>query len=272
MNIHPVGAGMDFAGKRIVVTGAASGIGQVTAALIRELGGEVVALDWKPVVLEGVRSIQVDLGDPASIDAALGQIGGAPVDALCNVAAVASGMGFALEQVFAINYLGARRLTEGLVPLMPRGGAIVCVTSGAARAWREHAPQLAPLVAEHDFDTALACLRAAPPALEPYPLSKMAMNLWAWQATPDLSRQHGLRINLVAPGVVDTQQPRQSAVGSFEQLVQGFTRFVERIGEPIELARTIAFLASPAASFINGQLLEVDGGMSTIAAVERGEL
>lgn len=263
---------MDFAGKRVVVTGCASGIGRCLAILVRDLGGDVVALDWKPVDLDGMQAIQVDLGNKASIDAALASIGDAPVHALCNVAAVASGMGHDLARTVAINYLGTRRLTEGLASRMMRGGGIVCTSSGAARSWRDHAPELNPLVDESDWDRALARLDIAAIALEPYPLSKMALNLWARRATPTLSRNFGLRMNIVAPGLVDTQQPRHSSSGDFDQLLSGFTRYVDRIGQPEDLASAIAFLASPAASFVNGQIVEVDGGMSTIAAVEAGGL
>lgn len=265
-----MGPSLGFEGRRVVVSGAASGIGRATAELIRDLGARVVALDWKPVDLPGVEYLPVDLGERASIDAAVKALGSGEIHALCNVAAVPSGCGLPPERIVAINYVGTRHLTEALVPHIGRGGAIVCVSSGAARGWREKAALLRPLVAAEGFDGALAWLKDHAPLPDPYPFSKEAINWWTRLAVPDLTRRHGIRLNVVAPGLVDTQQPRQSTVGSYEQLVAGFTRYVERIGQPRELAWPIAFLASPASAFVNGQLMEVDGGMLTIAGVEQG--
>ncbi|PKP95084.1 MAG: hypothetical protein CVT77_00305 [Alphaproteobacteria bacterium HGW-Alphaproteobacteria-16] len=78
-------------------------------------------------------------------------------------------------------------------------------------------------------------------------------------------------MNIVAPGLIDTQQPRHSSAGDCDQLIAGFTRYVDRIGQPEEVAADIAFLASSAASCVSGQIVEVDGGMSFIAAVEAGQ-
>ena len=72
----------------------------------------------------------MDLSDPASIDAAVGDIGGR-VDALFNVAGVSSGIGDPLL-VVKINFLGTRHLTEALAPRMPSGSSIVSVSSLAA--------------------------------------------------------------------------------------------------------------------------------------------
>ena len=257
---------MDFSGKRVVVTGAASGIGRATAALIRDLGGSVLALDLLPVDLDGVRAVRVDLADRASIAAAVATIGPEPVAALCNIAGVPSGCGLAGSEIAAINYLGTRQLTEALLPLLGRGAGSVCVSSGAARFWADRLEQVAPLVALADYDAARAWLRDNTPAQEPYGFAKQALNQWAFRAAPALLRQHGVRINLVAPGLVDTQMPRQSLNGTFEQLVTGFTRYAERVGQPVDLAWPVAFLASSAAAFVNGQLLDVDGGMGVIAA------
>ena len=258
--------GLDFAGKIVVVTGAASGIGRATATLIRDLGGQVLALDLLPVDLQGVRAVPVDLGNRAAIDAAVRAIGAGPVDALCNIAGVPSGCGLAGADIAAINYLGTRYLTERLVPQMSRGGSIVCVSSGAARFWADRLDEVAPLVALADYDDARGWLRGNTPSFEPYGFAKQGVNQWALGAAPALLRGGGLRINLVAPGLIDTQMPRHSNNGSFEELVAGFTRFAERIGQPIDVAWPVAFLASSAAAFVNGQVIDVDGGMMTIAA------
>lgn len=258
--------GVDFSGRTVVVTGAASGVGQATAILIRDLGGTVIALDWKPVDLTGVRHVAVDIGDRHSIEQAAQAIAGERLDALCNIAAVSSGSGHDPSRIMAINFIGTRHLTELLIPSMRHGSAIVCVSSGAARAWRDR-HEVGALVRTEGFDAATEWFRANPDDAAAYGLSKEAINRWTKVMVPRL-RAPGIRINTVAPGLVDTLMPRQSTQGSFEQLVAGVTAHVDRIGQPMDIAWPIAFLASPASAYVNGQVIEVDGGLATALGVQ----
>src|SRR5262245_3580236 len=133
-----------YDGRRVVVTGCASGIGEHVARQLGELGAEVVGLDLRRPALQLKEFHEVDLSDPASIDQAATSIGG-QVDALFNIAGVSSGIGDPLR-VVTINFLGTRRFTEALVPTMPRGSAIANVSSLAASAYRENAAVTAGLV------------------------------------------------------------------------------------------------------------------------------
>lgn len=253
--------GIDFSGRTVVVTGAASGVGHAAAMLIRDLGGQVIALDWKPVEIPGVRHVPVDIGDRASVEQAARSLAGEQIDALCNIAAVSSGSGHDPAKIVAINFSGTRHLTELLIPSIRRGGAIVCVSSGAARAWRDRA-EVDALVGTDGFNAASAWFLANPETKAPYGLAKQAINVWGKAMVPRL-RPHGIRINVVAPGLVDTQMPRQSTDGSLEDLLARISAHVDRMAQPIELAWPITFLASPASSYVNGQVLEVDGGLAT---------
>ena len=70
-----------YDGKRVLVSGGATGMGAAIATLVGELGGEVVVADVKPVGLPGVQSVHMDLRDRSSIDAALADIAGSdPLD------------------------------------------------------------------------------------------------------------------------------------------------------------------------------------------------
>ena len=92
-----------YDGRRVVVTGCASGIGAEVARQLTELGAEVVGLDLRPSRrCSSTSFIEVDLSDPASIDRAVAAVGG-PVDALFNVAGVSSGIGDPLL-VVTINF------------------------------------------------------------------------------------------------------------------------------------------------------------------------
>src|ERR1700742_4038114 len=111
-----------YDGRRAVVTGCASGIGEHVARQLTELGAEVVGLDVRRPALQLKEFHEVDLADAASIDHAIAAIAG-PVDALFNVAGVSSGIGDPLR-VVTVNFLGTRRFTEAMVPKMAPGSAI----------------------------------------------------------------------------------------------------------------------------------------------------
>ena len=145
---------LDYDGRRVVVTGCASGIGAALVGQLADLGADVVGLDVRPPAVRAQRlSSSVDLSDPASIDAAVASIGG-QVDALFNVAGVSSGIGDPLL-VVKINFLGTRHLTEALAPRMPSGSSIVSVSSLAASDYLENVGEVAGLL-----DTAIVRRRS----------------------------------------------------------------------------------------------------------------
>jgi NAD(P)-dependent dehydrogenase (short-subunit alcohol dehydrogenase family) len=263
--MSPATEGFSLAGRRAIVTGAASGVGQATAGLLAALGAEVVGLDIVPFERPDVAFLYCDLGDPASVDAAATAVGG-PIDALCNIAAVPSGAPVSRERIVAINYLGPRRLTEALLPRMGAGSAIVCVSSGAGMDYARRLDVLRPFVAlGGDVEAATRWLRDHPDLNTGYPFSKEATNLWVKLHAGPYAETRRIRLNAVAPGLVDTQQLRTSTSGSRDELIAAFKGPLGRVSQPIEQAWAIAFLASPAASYVNGQILQVDGGLSTTA-------
>ena len=103
-----------YDGRRAVVTGCASGIGEHVVRQLTELGADVVGLDKRRPAFELAEFHEVDLADPASIDRAVASVGG-QVDALFNVAGVSSGIGNP-PLVVTINFLGLRHVTEALIP------------------------------------------------------------------------------------------------------------------------------------------------------------
>ena len=94
-----------YEGRRVVVTGCASGMGQETARQLVDLGAHVVGLDLREPSVPVKEFCAVDLSDPASIDAAVSAIGG-PVHGLFNVAGISPGR--APLKVIAVNFLGTR--------------------------------------------------------------------------------------------------------------------------------------------------------------------
>ena len=145
----------DFLGyenKRVVVSGCFSGMGEATAKLLLQLGAEVHGLDYKQSKLDLASFRQLDLRDPASIDAAAAAIGGR-VDALFNCAGLPQTS--PPLDVMKVNYAGTRRLTERILPLMGQGGAIANVASVAGMGWSRRVPVLMQLLQIDSFEKAV---------------------------------------------------------------------------------------------------------------------
>lgn len=126
-----------YDGKRAVIVGGATGMGAAAAALLAELGAELVVLDVQDVAYDVSKSVRVDLRSQASIDAALDEVGG-PIDALFSCAGIADG-GIDLMQV---NFIGHRHFIETAVArgYLPEGSAIAGIASTSTPATSAAAP------------------------------------------------------------------------------------------------------------------------------------
>jgi NAD(P)-dependent dehydrogenase (short-subunit alcohol dehydrogenase family) len=249
-----------YDGRRVVVTGCASGIGAEVSRQLADLGAEVIGLDIRGPDVAAGEFISLDLFDPESIDAAVAAIGGR-VDALFNVAGVSSGIRDPLR-VVTINFLGTRRFTEALVPSMPPGSAIANVSSLAASAYRENAAVTAGLVETATMEEGIAWCERSPEAVADgagYRLSKEAIILYGMANVVALGAK-GIRINCTAPGVTDTPILDQLRSAYGQEFLDSFRTPLGRAAQPEEQASVLVFLNSRAASYITGQVIWVDGG------------
>jgi NAD(P)-dependent dehydrogenase (short-subunit alcohol dehydrogenase family) len=249
-----------YDGKRVVVTGCASGIGEHVARQLTELGAEVVGLDMRRPALQLKEFHEVDLSDTASIDRAAAMIGG-QVDALFNIAGVSSGIGDPLR-VVTINFLGTRQFTEALVPAMPAGSAIANVSSLAASAYRENAVVTAGLLETATMAEGIEWCRSNPEPVADgggYRLSKEAIILYGMANVGALGAK-GIRINCTAPGVTDTPILDQLRSAYGQEFLDSFQTPLGRVAGPDEQATVLVFLNSDAARYITGQVIWVDGG------------
>ncbi|MGB6229949.1 MAG: SDR family oxidoreductase [Litorimonas sp.] len=235
---------------KVVVTGAASGIGAALCAQLETAGHAVIGLDIQHGKYVTHR---IDLTDPASIIAIADKIVG-PIHGLAHVAGLPGTRPPA--DIFAVNSLAPKRLTYALEGRLSDDASIVIVSSVTAdRADADQARSiLGGDVQEVDGKTA-------------YELSKRAANIQMLRLLTE-HQPKGRRVNTVSPGTVDTPilQDFVTSIGA-EHMARAAAATGGH-GDPADIAAVIAFMLSPASRWINGQVIKVDGGLHGMRAAK----
>jgi len=244
----------DLTGKTALVTGASRGIGAATAQLLARRGAHVIISsrrqDACDAVAAGIRAaggvasaFAAHIGEQASIEQLFRRIGehGFAVDILVNNAATNPYFGpmldmdlAAFDKTVEVNIRGYFYTTLlAARGMRDRGGAIVNVASVNGR-------------------------RAAP-GQGAYSMTKAAILSMTEGFAKELAA-HGIRVNAVLPGI--TQTKFATALTQNPEILEPLLRMVPlgRVAQPEEIAPMIAFLCSPAASYITGASFAVDGG------------
>ena len=244
-------------GKRVLVSGGTRGMGAAAAGLLASLGARVMVAARTQPGDAGLLSVVADAGTPggarAITDAVMRELGGVDAIVHCVGASFAKPGGTLAmsdadwDGALATNLLSAVRIDRELLPGMVRqgSGSIVHVSSAQ---WKRPSP--------------------SSPAYGP---AKAALVSYSKMLATEFA-PHGLRVNVVTPGFIATslaeqriEQIRQKTGGTRDQAVAELTTAIGGIplgrpGDPAEVARLIAFLASDAASYITGTEIVIDGG------------
>jgi NAD(P)-dependent dehydrogenase (short-subunit alcohol dehydrogenase family) len=247
-----------FQGKRFVVTGAASGIGNAVAERLLAAGAEVISLDRNTPTAAVARHVEVDLANPRSIDAALEQLDGT-YDGLLNVAGIPGTA--PADLVLAVNTLAVRHLAEAFFERLNPGGSVVIVSSTAGFGWPARLETIRDLLATDTFEEGAAWFKANPQQGNAYNFSKEATTVYTM--TMGLAVvEMGLRINAVLPGPVETPILVDFEESMGKDNLDGVKELLGRHATPDDIASAVLFLASDEARWVNGQALIVDGGIS----------
>lgn len=251
---------LGYKGKVVVITGAATGMGGVATKMLLDAGAEVYALDIKPVTAPVKQFIKTNLGDKASIDAALAQIP-AKVDCVFSCAGIAGEPNFRDFDCMIVNFVGARYLMESLMPRLPVGGAIAIISSMAGLNWKGNLENVDALLGTEGFDEAKAWLEANPDKNGGYMFSKQCLTAYTYHKAFEWAPK-GIRVNCISPCPTETPLlPSFYAMAGGPDFMRDYcTPPVGRFANPEDMAGPLVFLNSALAGFVSGVDLVVDHG------------
>jgi 3-oxoacyl-[acyl-carrier protein] reductase len=246
--------------KTALVTGASKGIGRATASALAEAGAHVLVHYGRSVqeaefLVSEIRTkggyadaISADLGTPDGATLLAKQVRtivGDRLDVLVLNAGISKSARIAdytiedFDNLFATNVRGPFFLVQQLLSLLGDGSSIVAISSAVARA----------VVGKPGLEN---------PSILAYASTKGALETlvknWAAILGPS-----GIRVNAVAPGVIDTDMSNFTKTEAGREITLGM-QALKRIGRPEDVADVVAFMASDAARWITGASIPVDGG------------
>ena len=242
-----------LANKTALVTGASRGMGRASALALAAAGAHVIVHygrngDEAKAVVDEIRAaggradaIAADLAAPDGAHVLAAQVRdltGNRLDILVSNAGISKAAAIEnitvkdFDELFAVNVRAPYFLLQQLLPILGEGGSVVVVSSLGAR--------------------------AAVGTLSAYAATKGAINTLVKYFAAALGPR-GIRVNAVAPGVIDTDMSNFTKTEDGRTAVKAM-QALKRIGKPDDVASVVAFLASDEARWITGDIIAVDGG------------
>ncbi len=243
-------------GKNAIITGARRGIGKATVEAFAKNGANIWAcarnydIDFETNMAKlavkykvKIWPIYFDIRDESQIRTGVQAIKKqqSQIDILVNNAGIMDrSTSFTMssleemKRIFEVNFFGSTLLTQYVSRLMMRNrvGNIIYISSVAG---------IGGTPAQYEYAASKAAVNGG--------VRQLARELW----------QYGIRVNAVAPGIVDTRMGSQINNDIKEAMIQGV--IMQREGKPEEIANVVAFLGSDLSSYMTGQIVRVDGGM-----------
>ncbi len=256
----------------VVITGATGGMGRAIAEAFARDGKPMILCDLNADALEAqhtslgaaahVLLLAGDVSDPAYRARIVAALGNSKVATLVHAAGVSPSMADG-KRVLAINFTATQALVEALLPFMAPSGVAILIASNSgqilARPFIDRA--VGKLLRGQIGLVARLMLRSPRMA---YPLSKRAVQLYAQAMAPAFGKA-GARIVSLSPGIINTDMARLERQAGPEMDRMIAVTPLGRPGNAEEIASVVSFLASPAASYITGTDILVDGG--TVAGI-----
>ena len=243
-----------LAGRTCIVTGGAQGIGEACIRRFAREGARLVIADiddsrGATLATElGALYVHCDVGDKAQVDALVAQTMAAfgRIDVLVNNAGIFRAADFLemteadFDAVLRINLKGSFLVGQAVAREMAKAGKGSIVNMSSVNG------------------------TLAIPTIASYNVSKGGINQLTRVMALALADK-GIRVNAVAPGTIATELASKAVLTSEEAKARILSRTpMKRLGEPSEIADTVAYLASDAASYITGEIVVVDGGRMTL--------
>ncbi|MEO6122242.1 MAG: SDR family oxidoreductase [Ilumatobacteraceae bacterium] len=245
----------------IAITGAAGGMGVATRSVLEAAGHRVIGID--------VRDAEV-IADLSTADGRLEMV--AAVTTACDgvldglvAAAGISSNGSNEAMVVSINYFGSIATLDGLRPLLARGTNPSAIAVSSNSTTTQMGIPLTAVEACLAGDEEAARAAAAGSPMGGYPASKLALAHWVrHQAVGTDWIGSGIRLNAIAPGLIETPMTAGGGVEFVLSLGDVYPVPIRRAGTATEVAGLLAYLLSPAAGFFVGSFIVMDGGTDAV--------
>ena len=248
------------------ISGSASGMGAATRARLEAAGHQVIGIDVRDA--EVIADLGTSGGRAAAVEAVLDASGGS-LDGLVSAAGL--GPPVAGELIARVNYFGSQALLDGLRPALAASGSAQAVQFGSNSATTT--PNLPDDLVDAYLDgreeDAVAIVSAVDPVFAPaiaYGAAKLAITRWCRRAAVAPAWvDEGIRLNVIAPGPVDTPLLRAGQADEvYGPLMEAFPVPVTETPEADDMAAWVELLLSPAARFACGSVIYVDGGTDAL--------